>query len=389
MIALLPLWAMCDRWDIGGLSTNFHDATGAPTVFVYDGHPGGVGITERGFDQFEGWVADTARMLEGCPCEHGCPSCVQSPKCGNLNEYLDKGGALDAPPPYARLVIDPLKRVLVRAPRPEEIPSWQALGWRAEPDPVKLAAEHAAFCELLAGAGAEVVAGTRRAGHPRLDLRLRPGPRHRRRRRPPAAREAGAPRRARRARARPRTGRRSASRRTWSSRSSPRAATRSGSTGGHWSSAARTARTTRGSTRCARALPGVEVLAFDLPHLRGRGEVLHLLSLLSPLDRDLAVAYVPLLPVRLVELLEQRGVVLVGVPDDEFETMGANVLALGPRVGLAVARQRDHPAPSDPRRRRGARLRRRRALEGRRRPDLPHVPAAPRLTVDFGPPRSS
>ncbi len=94
MIALLPLWAMCDRWDIGGLSTNFHDATGAPTVFVYDGHPGGVGIAERGFDQFEGWVADTVRMLEGCPCEHGCPSCVQSPKCGNLNEYLDKAGAL-------------------------------------------------------------------------------------------------------------------------------------------------------------------------------------------------------------------------------------------------------------------------------------------------------
>jgi DEAD/DEAH box helicase domain-containing protein len=94
MIALLPLWAMCDRWDIGGLSTNFHDATGAPTVFIYDGHPGGVGITERGFDQFEGWVADTVRMLEGCPCEVGCPSCVQSPKCGNLNEYLDKAGAL-------------------------------------------------------------------------------------------------------------------------------------------------------------------------------------------------------------------------------------------------------------------------------------------------------
>jgi DEAD/DEAH box helicase domain-containing protein len=94
MIALLPLWAMCDRWDIGGLSTNVHQDTGEPTVFVYDGHPGGVGIAERGFDRFEGWVADTARMLEGCPCEHGCPSCVQSPKCGNLNEYLDKGGAL-------------------------------------------------------------------------------------------------------------------------------------------------------------------------------------------------------------------------------------------------------------------------------------------------------
>jgi DEAD/DEAH box helicase domain-containing protein len=93
MIALLPLWAMCDRWDIGGLSTNFHPDTGAPTVFVYDGHPGGVGIAERGFEQFEGWVADTVRMLEGCPCERGCPSCVQSPKCGNLNEYLDKAGA--------------------------------------------------------------------------------------------------------------------------------------------------------------------------------------------------------------------------------------------------------------------------------------------------------
>jgi DEAD/DEAH box helicase domain-containing protein len=94
MIALLPLWAMCDRWDIGGLSTNIHQDTGQPTVFIYDGHAGGVGIAERGFDQFEGWVADTVRMLEGCPCERGCPSCVQSPKCGNLNEYLDKAGAL-------------------------------------------------------------------------------------------------------------------------------------------------------------------------------------------------------------------------------------------------------------------------------------------------------
>ena len=94
MIALLPLWAMCDRWDIGGLSTNIHFQTDAPTVFVYDGHSGGVGITERGFNAFEGWVEDTARMLEGCPCTGGCPSCVQSPKCGNLNEMLDKGGAL-------------------------------------------------------------------------------------------------------------------------------------------------------------------------------------------------------------------------------------------------------------------------------------------------------
>jgi len=94
LIALLPLWAMCDRWDIGGLSTNVHFQTGAPTIFVYDGHAGGVGITERGFEAFEGWVEDTARMLRGCPCLLGCPSCVQSPKCGNLNEPLDKAGAL-------------------------------------------------------------------------------------------------------------------------------------------------------------------------------------------------------------------------------------------------------------------------------------------------------
>jgi DEAD/DEAH box helicase domain-containing protein len=94
MIALLPLWAMCDRWDIGGLSTNVHFQTNRPTVFIYDGHAGGVGITERGFEAFEGWVEDTARMLDGCPCESGCPSCVQSPKCGNLNEWLDKAGAL-------------------------------------------------------------------------------------------------------------------------------------------------------------------------------------------------------------------------------------------------------------------------------------------------------
>jgi DEAD/DEAH box helicase domain-containing protein len=93
LIALLPLWAMCDRWDIGGLSTNLHPQTGRPTVFVYDGHAGGVGITERGFAQFEGWVADTAAMIRGCPCSSGCPSCVQSPKCGNLNDMLDKDGA--------------------------------------------------------------------------------------------------------------------------------------------------------------------------------------------------------------------------------------------------------------------------------------------------------
>jgi DEAD/DEAH box helicase domain-containing protein len=93
LIALLPLWAMCDRWDIGGLSTDVHYQTGRPTIFVYDGHAGGVGITARGFDRFEDWVEDTTRLLQRCPCAIGCPSCVQSPKCGNLNEPLDKAGA--------------------------------------------------------------------------------------------------------------------------------------------------------------------------------------------------------------------------------------------------------------------------------------------------------
>nr|MBA2523955.1 DUF1998 domain-containing protein [Solirubrobacterales bacterium] len=94
-IAVLPLLAMCDRWDIGGLSTNVHPQTGRPTIFIYDGHPGGVGISQRGYDEFERLVADAARLVGECPCEEGCPSCVQSPKCGNLNDHLHKGGAIE------------------------------------------------------------------------------------------------------------------------------------------------------------------------------------------------------------------------------------------------------------------------------------------------------
>jgi DEAD/DEAH box helicase domain-containing protein len=94
-IAVLPLVAMCDRWDIGGLSTNVHFQTGSPTIFVYDGHPGGVGIARRGYAEFERLVRDAARLIRECPCEDGCPSCVQSPKCGNLNEPLHKAGALE------------------------------------------------------------------------------------------------------------------------------------------------------------------------------------------------------------------------------------------------------------------------------------------------------
>ena len=92
-IAVLPLLAMCDRWDIGGLSTNYHPQTGRPTIFVYDGHPGGVGITRQGFREFETLTADAHRLIAECPCQSGCPSCVQSPKCGNLNEPLSKEGS--------------------------------------------------------------------------------------------------------------------------------------------------------------------------------------------------------------------------------------------------------------------------------------------------------
>ena len=94
-IAVLPLLAMCDRWDIGGLSTNFHPQTGRPTIFIYDGHPGGVGITLQGFRNFDVLVEDAHRLIGECPCESGCPSCVQSPKCGNLNEPLSKAGAAE------------------------------------------------------------------------------------------------------------------------------------------------------------------------------------------------------------------------------------------------------------------------------------------------------
>jgi DEAD/DEAH box helicase domain-containing protein len=92
-IAVLPLIAMCDRWDIGGLSTNFHPQTGTPTIFVYDGHPGGIGIARTAFQRFDELCRDAHALIAECPCASGCPSCVQSPKCGNLNEPLHKAGA--------------------------------------------------------------------------------------------------------------------------------------------------------------------------------------------------------------------------------------------------------------------------------------------------------
>jgi len=106
-IAVLPLIAMCDRWDIGGLSTNFHEQTHGPTIFIYDGHPGGIGIARAAFSRFEELCGDAHRLIAECPCSGGCPSCVQSPKCGNLNEPLSKAGA--------RLL---LERMLAVRPQP-------------------------------------------------------------------------------------------------------------------------------------------------------------------------------------------------------------------------------------------------------------------------------
>jgi DEAD/DEAH box helicase domain-containing protein len=94
LIGLLPLFAMCDRADIGGLSTPVHRQSRLPTVFVYDGYPGGVGISRRGFDAFESLARDTLGVITRCPCERGCPACIQSPKCGNWNEPLSKEGAV-------------------------------------------------------------------------------------------------------------------------------------------------------------------------------------------------------------------------------------------------------------------------------------------------------
>ncbi|MDX1658261.1 MAG: DEAD/DEAH box helicase [Nitriliruptorales bacterium] len=111
-IGLLPLIALCDRWDIGGLSTALHPDTGRPTVFVYDGYPGGAGLAERSYRRLSEHLAATRTAVADCGCRSGCPSCVQSPKCGNGNEPLDKGGAVQV-----------LDLLLARAPEPQTSPS--------------------------------------------------------------------------------------------------------------------------------------------------------------------------------------------------------------------------------------------------------------------------
>ncbi|MEE8322087.1 MAG: Zn-binding domain-containing protein, partial [Candidatus Bathyarchaeia archaeon] len=94
MVAMTPLYAMCDRWDIGGASTSMHYDTGLSTIFIYDGFEGGIGISEKLYELVENLFEATLQLLTNCECQEGCPSCIQSPKCGNGNIPLDKSAAL-------------------------------------------------------------------------------------------------------------------------------------------------------------------------------------------------------------------------------------------------------------------------------------------------------
>jgi dimethylargininase len=229
----------------------------------------------------------------------------------------------------------PLRRVLLRAPREDDLRFWREYGWRAEPHPARIAREHEALCELLAGGGAEVVLGKTPVEDdpdavyvydPVLiadegAMLLRPGKEGRRaepealgidlarvgvavagRLDEPALAEGG---------------------------DLIRLDERTLLVGLGY-------RTNRAGADALAELTSLDVVMFDLPHWRGESEVMHLLSLLSPLADDLVVAYPPLLPTRLAQLLAERAIEIVAVPDDEFESMGANVLALAPRVALVV-----------------------------------------------------
>ena len=228
-----------------------------------------------------------------------------------------------------------LERVLVRPPLAEDAEHWRAYGWRAAPDLAAAADEHERFRGLLEAAGAEVVVSQHDAGNPDAiyvydpvlvgavgAVLLRPG-KEGRRGEPDAIAgpltDAGVP--------------------IAAALDDP-ALVEGGDTvwldertllvgiGYRTNEAAVTA--------LGDAFPGIEVIAFDLPHWNGRAEVMHLMSFISPLDRDLALVYPRIAPVRLLELLAARGIEVVEVPDEEFETQGANVLALGPRQALAL-----------------------------------------------------
>ena len=114
-IGMLPRAAICDRWDVGGVSMAVHPHTGLPTIFVYDGYDGGTGIADLAFAVAAETLDAVAELVATCPCDEGCPSCVQSPKCGNWNEYLDKAAALA----LLRLALDPPTSILT----PERVPT--------------------------------------------------------------------------------------------------------------------------------------------------------------------------------------------------------------------------------------------------------------------------
>ncbi|MBD0337953.1 MAG: arginine deiminase [Thermoleophilia bacterium] len=226
----------------------------------------------------------------------------------------------------------PLRRVLVR--RPGALERWRDYGWRTEPDPAGVEAEHEALRAALAEAGAEVVVANPLDGNPdavyvfdpalltaRGAVLLRPGKKARRGEPDAIGDELEA-----------------AGVTVRGQLQAPACAE-----GGdlvwldeHTLAVGLGYRTNEaGAAALAEALPDIDVLAFDLPHCRGPGEVLHLMSLLSPLDADLALVQLPLLPTRLVQLLRERGVELVEVAEEEFDAHACNVLALGPRRVLA------------------------------------------------------
>lgn len=233
-----------------------------------------------------------------------------------------------------------LERVLVRPPDESSCALWREYGWRSEPNYTGLLREHDALCTLLESAGAEVVLGA--PVERGLDaiytfdpaiigsrgaIILRPGKDLRLAEAAAAAADLAA-----------------AEVPILATLEAPATAD-----GGDtlWLDdrtllVGRGYRTNAEGVAALRAaLPDVDVIEFDLPHFHGSGEVMHLLSLVSPVSHDAAVAYLPLMPVRLVQLLEQRGITLIEVPDEEFETMGPNVLALEPGVVLALDRNRE------------------------------------------------
>ena len=228
-----------------------------------------------------------------------------------------------------------LERVLVRPPLAEDVEHWRDYGWRSAPDHAAAAAEHELFCGILEAAGAEVVVSEHDRGNPDAiyvydpvlvgsqgAVLLRPGKEGRR----------GEP---------------SAIAGSLADADVPIAAELAEpviAEGGDtvWLDEETLLvgigyRTNPAAVPAlSDAFPGVDVIAFDLPHWNGRGEVMHLMSFISPLDRDLALVYPRLAPVRLLELLAELGIEIVEVPDEEFETQGPNVLALGPRHALAL-----------------------------------------------------